>query len=150
VVFLFYNNIYNKLKIMRRFDKKTNLNKANLLAEQRYLHTKGIINENGPLTDVDGITDSLLRHYTYALETKKDLGPIDAQVYDLMKKTLSVHGADLQTKKAMYLTMAEKLRNTNLPALLPFAQTYNTIGKSFESSEPMGDGHDFANHVNNL
>jgi hypothetical protein len=31
---------------MRRFDKKDNIRKANLLAEQRYLQSKGLINEN--------------------------------------------------------------------------------------------------------
>lgn len=32
---------------MRRFDKKNNIIKVNLLAEQRYLQSKGLINENG-------------------------------------------------------------------------------------------------------
>lgn len=31
---------------MRRFDKITNINKANILAEQRYFKLKGLINEN--------------------------------------------------------------------------------------------------------
>lgn len=31
---------------MRRFDKKNNIAKANLLAEQRYLESKGLIKEN--------------------------------------------------------------------------------------------------------
>tara|TARA_Y100000389_G_scaffold199912_1_gene239260 strand:- start:946 stop:1290 length:345 start_codon:yes stop_codon:yes gene_type:complete len=31
---------------MRRFDKKHNIEKANLLAEQRYLESKGLIKEN--------------------------------------------------------------------------------------------------------
>jgi len=30
---------------MRRFDKKTNIQKANLLSEQRYLESKGVLNE---------------------------------------------------------------------------------------------------------
>ena len=32
---------------MRRFDKKNNIIKVNLLAEQRYLQSKGLISENG-------------------------------------------------------------------------------------------------------
>ena len=36
---------------MRRFDKKKNMGKANLLAEQRYLESKGIVNES--FHDVD-------------------------------------------------------------------------------------------------
>ena len=31
---------------MRRFDKNENIRKANLLAEQRYLQSKRLINEN--------------------------------------------------------------------------------------------------------
>ena len=31
---------------MRRFDKKLNINKVNLLFEQRYLKLKGVVNEN--------------------------------------------------------------------------------------------------------
>jgi hypothetical protein len=36
---------------MRRFDKKKNMNKANLLAEQRHLQTKGLVKES--FRDVD-------------------------------------------------------------------------------------------------
>jgi hypothetical protein len=39
---------------MRRFDKKNNIRKANLLAEQRYLESKGLINES-----LDDAEDSL-------------------------------------------------------------------------------------------
>lgn len=130
---------------MRRFDKKINLKKANILAEQRYLAAKNL--NEGPITDVDGVTDSLLRHYVYAYENGKDLGPIDAQVYDLMKKTLSVHGATPETKKEMYLTMAEKLKNTNIPQLQSFGQTYNMIGRSFGTENPIGDTSDMINHI---
>jgi hypothetical protein len=42
---------------MRRIDKKLNLTKANLLAEQRYINSKTIINEN-----FDEITDEM-RNY---------------------------------------------------------------------------------------
>lgn len=41
---MFFIGIYNKNK-MRRFDKKYNIEKANLLAEQRYLQSKGILSE---------------------------------------------------------------------------------------------------------
>ena len=36
---------------MRRFDKKYNMQKANLLAEQRYLESKGLIKESEELTE---------------------------------------------------------------------------------------------------
>lgn len=38
---------------MRRFDKTKNILKANLLAEQRYLQSKGIIKENGINPEID-------------------------------------------------------------------------------------------------
>ena len=38
---------------MRRFDKKNNIKKANLLAEQRYLESKGLVNESEELTEED-------------------------------------------------------------------------------------------------
>jgi hypothetical protein len=41
---------------MRRFDKIKNFKKANLLAEQRYLTSKGILKENGPIVDIDGVS----------------------------------------------------------------------------------------------
>ena len=36
---------------MRRIDKKLNLQKVNMLTEQRYLQSKGLLKENGPETD---------------------------------------------------------------------------------------------------
>jgi len=131
---------------MRRFDKKINLKKANILAEQRYLVTKGLINE-GPITDVDGVTNDLLKDYIYAYDNDKDLGMVDAKIYDLMKKTLSVHGAEPEIKKQMYLTMAEKLKNTNIPKLQSFGQTYSMIGRSFGTENPIGDTSDMVNHI---
>jgi hypothetical protein len=44
-------NIYNKIKTMRKFDKILNLKKANLLAENRYLESKGF----GELPSEDSI-----------------------------------------------------------------------------------------------
>jgi hypothetical protein len=43
---------------MRRFDKNNNIKKANLLSEQRYLQSKGLISEN---SDID---ISLLKNLT--------------------------------------------------------------------------------------
>ena len=38
---------------MRRFDKKYNIRKANLLAEQRHLQSKGLINETDEINEVE-------------------------------------------------------------------------------------------------
>jgi hypothetical protein len=43
---------------MRRFDKNLNIQKANLLAEQRYLESKGLVNENYELTEEGRISMS--------------------------------------------------------------------------------------------
>ena len=52
---------------MRRFDKTTNIEKANLLAEQRYLKTKGILTEEERDFNRDaqaaGFTPSAYRDY---------------------------------------------------------------------------------------
>lgn len=130
---------------MRRFDKKINLKKANILAEQRYLATKNL--NEGPMTDVDGVTNNLLRHYIYGHENGKNLDAIDSQVYDLMKKTLSVHGATPEIKKEMYLTMAEKLKNSGIPKLYQFGQAYNMIARSFGADNEFDDTTKLINHI---
>jgi hypothetical protein len=64
---------------MRKIDKKKNLVKANLLAEQRYLESKGIITESyhdsihGPNTggpqktagDIDRLADTIIKDYNH-------------------------------------------------------------------------------------
>ena len=50
---------------MRRFDKKENIRKANLLAEQRFLRDKGVINESAQLKAGTGMllgVDDQVRH----------------------------------------------------------------------------------------
>ena len=45
---------------MRRFDKNKSVKKANLLAEQRYLESKGLINENigeEPISEVEPVNN---------------------------------------------------------------------------------------------
>ncbi len=132
---------------MRKIDKKSNLAKVSLLNEQKYLESKGFINENGPITDINGVTDTLVRHYKNGVASGKNLGMIDAQVYDLIKKTLNVHGASPETKKAMYLMMGDKLKQTGDSRLMSFGQSYNSIGQSLGSENPMGDATDLINHV---
>ncbi len=40
---------------MRRFDKITNINKVNILAEQRYFESKGLLKENNEQKIIDGV-----------------------------------------------------------------------------------------------
>ncbi len=51
MVFLFYIDIYNKLRIMRKIDKKLNLQKVNILTEQRYLQSKSLLKESFHMPD---------------------------------------------------------------------------------------------------
>lgn len=55
MVFLFYIDIYNKLNIMRKIDRKLNIEKVNILTEQRYLESKGILKEEMELKRGDEI-----------------------------------------------------------------------------------------------
>ncbi len=52
---------------MRRFDKKNKIEKANLLAEQRYLQSKGLVNEmiSGPQktdSDIDELANEIIKN----------------------------------------------------------------------------------------
>lgn len=55
MVFLFCIDIYNKLNIMRKIDRKLNIEKVNILTEQRYLESKGILKEEMELKRGDEI-----------------------------------------------------------------------------------------------
>jgi hypothetical protein len=93
---------------MRRLDKRLNIQKANLLTEQRYMEDKtGII--EGPTTDIAGVTDALLDLYKSAAQGAQSVDFIDSKVYYLVKKTLEGHQADPETRKNMYLTLANKV-----------------------------------------
>ena len=48
---------------MRRFDKNENMRKANLLAEQRYLTSKGLINESYDEVTVNNIDENRFKHW---------------------------------------------------------------------------------------
>ena len=85
---------------MRRFDKKKNIVKANLLTEQRYLKSKGILNENGPIVDIDGVSD-------YFVNQIKIKGEDYMGLKDEIIKT--AHG-DEQTIRAIYSAIGEKLK----------------------------------------
>ena len=48
---------------MRRFDKKKNISKVNLLAEQRYLVSKGLITED--INEMDYSRDIVLKDFNF-------------------------------------------------------------------------------------
>jgi hypothetical protein len=70
-----------KQKNMRRIDKKLNLAKANLLSEQRYLASKGIIKEEIEFKDVPEFTDLIIvRTDTEFILVNKQDNTIEAQL----------------------------------------------------------------------
>ena len=91
---------------MRSIDKKLNIMKLNILTEQRYIKE----NFGGQITDVEGVTDSLVNNYKEGIASG-NIENADRTVYNLVKKTLMGHGADDATKSAMYNTLADKLFN---------------------------------------
>ena len=123
---------------MRRFDKLKNITNLNLLAEQRYFDT---ISENsGPITDIEGVADNLMGYYKDAILGKQDLEWADEKVYYMVKKTLMGHGADSETKKAMYMALANKLNS--LIGMVPDASlrsSLETKAKSWVSMAQQAD-----------
>jgi len=98
---------------MRRFDKKINIEKANLLSEQRYLQSKGLLKENGPMVDVDGVSD----YFVKQIQIK---GEDYIGLKDEIKKT--AHG-DEQTIRAIYSAIGEKLKGGE----------FDSIGQAYTS-----------------
>lgn len=73
---------------MRRFDKKYNIQKANMLSEQRYLESKGLINEQ-EMNEYD--IDSFDRNYKNLPKNRKD------NVKDFLNKRQETNGYRLRS-----------------------------------------------------
>ena len=82
------------------------------------------------ISDVDGITDSLLKMYKDGMNRRDDLNMVDARVYSLLKKTTSEHNMDSETKKNLYVTLGKKLKNTEIPELISFGRGYSYMGNN--------------------
>lgn len=54
--FYLYKIFINKGFIMRRFDKLKNIRQANLLAEERYLKSKGLLKESDNIEEIEGLS----------------------------------------------------------------------------------------------
>jgi hypothetical protein len=83
---------------MRRFDRRINLQKANLLSEQRYIEAKSLLNEM-----ISGVkkTDEELNMLVNDLVSKAIDG---LDIYLLSKKTASI--LDSETKNKFYFLLA--------------------------------------------
>ena len=99
---------------MRKIDKKKNIAKANLLTEQRYLESKGLLKENGPEVDIDGVSD-------YFVNQIKSKGEDYVGLKDAIHKT--AYG-DEQTIRAIYSAIGEKLKGGE----------FDSIGQAYTSS----------------
>ena len=98
---------------MRRFDKIKNLKKANLLAEQRYLTSKGVLKENGPIVDIDGVSD-------YFVSQIQQKGEDYMGLKDAIYKT--AYG-DESTVRAIYSAIGEKLKGGE----------FDSVGQAYSS-----------------
>jgi len=105
---------------MRAIDKKINLKNANILAEQRYIESKKMLNEIGSIIDIDGVTDSLVNT---TLKTRDD-----SFVYLMAKKTLA--DSDNKIKHEFYTVLAKKMDANNLTSQ---AQTYRMLAQQYQS-----------------
>lgn len=105
---------------MRRFDKKKNIANANLLAESRYLASKGLISEmfSGAEIDIDGITDALVATTLH--------GGDDNTVYLRAKDSLV--DSDDKVKSDFYNMLAAKMEANNLTNQ---AQQYRSIAQQY-------------------
>jgi len=100
-----------------------------IIREDKKITKRNSLRE-GVETDVEGITDGLLKMYKDALTNGDDLNNVDAKVYDLLKKTISGHGADNETKKNIYVTLGDKLKNSKITELIRFGQAYSSMGSN--------------------
>ena len=119
---------------MRKSDKIKNFKKVNLLTEQRYLQSKGLLKEfdslgsmgegslgvSGPEIDIDGITDSLVATMLH--------GGDDNTVYLRAKDSLV--DSDEQVKGEFYNMLADKMEANNLTNQ---AQQYRSIAQQFSN-----------------
>jgi hypothetical protein len=65
---------------MRRFDKKINIVKANLLAEERFLKSKNLINED--------MYETYLTEAKYNLNDENEIGEVKRMLYNLALENL--------------------------------------------------------------
>lgn len=98
---------------MRRIDKKLNLQKVNMLTEQRYLQSKGLLKENGPTVDIDGVSD-------YFVNQIKLKGEDYMGLKDEINKTAR---GDEETIRTIYSAIGNKLKGGE----------FGSIGKAYTS-----------------
>jgi len=94
------------------------------------------INEYGPITDSEGIASNLVSYYTSG--GYPNFEQADKAVYDMAKKTLDGHDADVESKKNFYLILSNKIKelansidDENLKRKLnTSSQSYSSIARN--------------------
>lgn len=83
---------------MRRFDKKTNIEKANLLAEERFLKSKNLISEN---IDEVNMYETYLTEAKYNLNDENEIGEVKRMLYNLALENLPQFNSSKTRSKAV-------------------------------------------------
>ena len=101
---------------MRRFDKKENIRKANILAEQRHLQSKGLISENDELNEVERTSMS------------EFFGDVTDNVETLLKMFSKYQPNNSWFMTVGYVNNADlsvTVKNENMPSLEDIARKLN-------------------------
>lgn len=83
---------------MRRFDKKLNIERVNLLAEERYLTSKKLINEN---IDEVNMYETQLTEAKYNLNDDNEIGEVKRMLYNLALENLPQFNSSKTGSKAV-------------------------------------------------
>ncbi len=83
---------------MRRFDKKINIEKVNLLAEERFLKSKNLINEN---IDEVNMYETYLTEAKYDLNDDNEVGEVKRMLYNLALENLPQFNSSKTGSKAI-------------------------------------------------
>lgn len=88
---------------MRRFDKKNNIKKVNLLSEQRYLESKGLLNEN----ELDDHSMAARNSQGYPIQLQHDdptIGKENQRINNMSKEQFKTKFEQLYTKEPIQTT----------------------------------------------
>lgn len=136
---------------MRRFDKKLNIQKLNLLNEQRYYDIdSNVVNESN---EVESLVNNMMSLYSLAIAGRESMDWVSAKVYYMVKKTLEGQDADTNTKKGVYIALANKIKEL-IPSVTDEAlrveldseaKTYSQMASMVD--KPLGNATDLFNHL---
>jgi len=123
---------------MRRFDKKDNIRKANLLSEQRYLESKGLINEADKVTSAfssgkfsDSIVNSAMKNLSEEDDSEQKKEEERQQMINVILgyggQRQSLEGLDRETLLKMLYNIGFDKRDDNPRARAMAKDLYNLL-----------------------